>query len=207
MDKRIGCTLALLAVGFLCVWPRAANAQVEVVEARTIFVEPPDQLIEIAAGLHTYAGGLSGETRPGGTVGVRAVFNTHSRLAAEAAFTGAANPIAPDALPPGVDSAWLFRNGIEGLIRLNLATASMVQPFAAAGLGLARFDASDTALSGLEDRLVGVAPVAAGAQVYLTRDMAAGVRGEYRFGFDEDFAGVDGPIQSVDLYASLGMRF
>lgn len=157
-------------------------------EKRVVVSDEPDAVLQVGAGVNNFTVGLDDVTDPGAAWDVRAIFAPKNFLGMEAAYFGALNELS------GSDDVSLLTNGGEALIRANLGgDAGDVQPYVAAGLGIAsqdivsRDDASDSISSeDYKDSTDLLVPAAAGLDIYLADTVTIGARLGYKFYFDDE---------------------
>jgi len=120
-------------------------------------------------------------TSTGADWDVRLGIGTNSVLGAELAYVGSAQKA--DIM---IEDVTLMSHGFEGLARVNFARG-VVQPYAAAGLGWARYKVyvDDAAIDfGTDDDILTV-PAAAGVAFRLSA-VTLDLRGTYRLAFDDE---------------------
>lgn len=118
-------SLTIIAALAALVTPGLAGAA-----SSTVTVTKPATInLQVGAGAAGFSAGLNGDTDPGLSWDVRAIFGPHSPLGLEAAYFGGLNPVKSNTHDA------LESNGGEALARLNFGAATRVHPYVAAGVG------------------------------------------------------------------------
>lgn len=144
----------------------------------------------LGGGLEGYTFGLAPQLDPGVAYAARAILRPTRILGVEAAYLGSVHEV--DARGLGgeglVDGADLVRNGGQVVLTVGL-TATPVQPYVLAGVGLSDFNFRGGGLLGYDDDLVGTVPVGVGLR-FQSGQFIADARVRYAFLFEEDLPGV-----------------
>ena len=152
---------------------------------------------------------VSRSTGVGGSWSLRVTSGTRLPFAWEVAYLGGAS----DVTGPGLgDNDYLVSSTLEGSLRFNLPLrvgyATMLQPFALAGLGWSRYNLvnSDPApgrMDDVDDQLT--APLGVGL-AFGYRGFTVEARGSYRFAFDDEMFGAN-DMGTWNATMSIGAEF
>jgi hypothetical protein len=186
---------AALAVLVLGAGSALAQASVVVVdEDAEVATRPAADMqgvsVLVGGGLEGYTFDLSPQIDPGVAYAARAILRPTRVLGLEVAYQGSVHEVdAPLLGDQGlVDGADLVRNGGQVALTVGL-TATPVQPYLLAGVGLSNFNFRGGALLGYDDDLVGTVPVGVGVR-FQSGKFIADARASYSFLFEEDLPGV-----------------
>lgn len=149
----------------------------------------------VGGGVEGYTNTLASDINPGATYGALVALKPSAVLGLELGYTGAVHELDTVLLPEGSSSGPdVVRNGAQAAATVAL-TATPVQPYVLAGLGVSRYNVRGTAL-GFSDDTVGNVPVGAGLRFHIG-DFTADARVNYNFLFDQEFAAA--PTADIDL--------
>lgn len=139
--------------------------------------------VMVGGGVEGYTGSLATRVRAGGAYGATVAFKPTSVLGLEVAYSGAVNELKGGG---GVDGADIVRNGVQGVATFGLS-ATAVQPYVLAGIGVNRYDVRAPASSGFRDDTSGNIPLGGGVRSYIG-PVAIDARVTWNLLFANDFA-------------------
>ncbi|ATB30293.1 hypothetical protein [Melittangium boletus] len=121
----------------------------------------------VGGGVEGYTRGLGADIQPGAAYGATVILRPTKVVGLELGYAGASNNfdrsnVAVSEATRGPD---VMRNGGQAVATLGL-TASPVQPYLLAGLGISRYNVRATA-AGFQDDTVGNVPLGGGLRVHL----------------------------------------
>lgn len=144
-------------------------------------------------GVEGYTGGLSDSLRAGPSWGVTADLQPSAPVGLELRYQGASNQLYGSGnIFNGPRAARVVNNGGEALAKISMArnNNAIFEPFVAGGIGLTRYTLSNS-VNGFSDDNVGEVPVSAGVALHPggnSGKLTLGLRGDYNFLFDNQFA-------------------
>lgn len=143
-----------------------------------------DVNVFVKGGLSSFTGGLAEVTGAGPAWGAALNLQPFNVVGFEVGYDGSKYDL--DDARAG-SSAQLTRHGATGLIRFGFPFIERIRPFAATGLGASYVRVAGDASGLYRNDLIEEVPVVAGIE-FNTGALTAGVRGTYRFLFDERVA-------------------
>lgn len=184
--KMVACMAAVVTF-----WTGSALAQ----ERREERSDMRGLTVTVGGGVEGYTNALASDIDPGAAYGATVALKPSKVLGVEVGYSGAVNNFDSNTFPEGSTSGPdIVRNGAHAAATLAL-TATPVQPYVLAGVGLSRYNVRGTA-PGFSDDTVGSVPVGAGLRFHIG-DFTADARVNYNFLFDQEFAAV--PPADIDL--------
>lgn len=175
------------------------------------FAAPAFAAVGVTAegGVEGYTGGLSDALRAGPSWGVTADLQPKAPVGLELRYEGASNQLYGSGnVFTGPRAARVVNNGGEALAKLSLArnNNAVFEPFLAGGIGIARYSLSNS-VNGFSSDNVGEVPVSAGIALHPGKNNAGkftvGLRGDYNFMFDNQFAPNAGTVD-YGLFSKAG---
>lgn len=143
-----------------------------------------DVNVFLKGGLSSFTGELADVTGAGPAWGVALNLQPFNVVGFEVGYDGTKNDLDDDRAG---GSARLTRHGATGLVRLSPPFVERIKPFVATGLGASYVRVSDDDSGLYRNDFLEEVPVVAGLE-FNTGALTAGLRGTYRFLFDERFA-------------------
>lgn len=154
--------------------------------------------VTVGGGVEGYTNTLASDINPGAAYGATVALKPSKVVGVELGYTGAVNNFDQGLLTEGSTSGPdIVRNGAQAAATLAL-TATPVQPYVLAGVGVSRYNVRGAA-PGFRDDTVGSVPVGAGLRFHVG-DFTADARVNYNFLFDQEFAAV--PAADINLPGS-----
>jgi hypothetical protein len=186
MSKKLVAGMAVVAT----FWAGSALAQGE----RERRADMRGVTVMVGGGVEGYTSSLASDIDPGAAYGATVALKPSRVVGLELGYTGAVNNFDPSLLAEGTSGPDIVRNGAQAAATVAL-TATPVQPYLLAGVGVSRYNVRGTA-PGFRDDTVGNVPVGAGLRFHVG-DFTADARVNYNFLFDQEFAAV--PAADIDL--------
>lgn len=169
-------------VAVLSLWAGSALAQ-----GKESSADMRGLTVQVGGGVEGYTSTLGSDINPGVAYGATLVLKPTKVVGVELGYSGAVNNFDRNtvsvATSRGPD---IVRNGGQAVATLGL-TASPLQPYLLAGLGLSHYTVRNAA-AGFQNDNVGNVPVGAGVRLYIG-DFTADARVNYNVLFDQQFAG------------------
>lgn len=151
--------------------------------------------VMVGGGVEGYTNSLAADIELGAAYGATVALKPSRVLGVEVGYTGAVHDFDQDvpaqAAETGPD---IVRNGAHAAATIGL-TATPLQPYVMAGLGVSRYNIRGAA-AGFDDDTVGNVPLGAGLRFHVG-DFTADARVNYNFLFDQEFAAA--PVADIDL--------
>ncbi|MGA9522701.1 MAG: hypothetical protein WBV82_14635 [Myxococcaceae bacterium] len=138
----------------------------------------------LRGGVGDYTGDLGELTSSGPVWGVTFNVQPWNVIGLELSYNGSRNVVQDEFI---ADNPFVNRNGASGLVRLGLPFLERVRPFVGAGFGASYANVTGRAGGRYQDDLMAELPVAAGLE-FNSGGVTAGLRGTYRYLFDEAWA-------------------
>jgi len=155
-------------------------------------------VVTLGGGMEGYTGRLRSQIDPGLAWGVTANLKPSKVFGLELGYSGAANEMGNDGAfndtAEAHKGADIIRNGVDAKATFGL-TATPVQPYVMAGLGLNRYSVRATTSSFRDDWSASI-PAGLGVRTHIG-DFTADLRGTYSFLVDSDFAASEGASSSI----------
>lgn len=160
--------------------------------------------VRVLGGISGYTGDLSDVTGAGPMAGIVVEGETPALpLDIEASYQGSRLPV------DGIDGEGLWHHNLDALAKVQTEVTENLAPFVGAGVGLAYVNVSEGAEGVFlnDSDFQPMIPVAAGVELAVSDNITAGVRGTYRFIFDEEIASADDNDGMITGSLTLGGRF
>jgi opacity protein-like surface antigen len=161
----------------------------------------------LRGGVGDYTGDLGDITSAGPVWGLTFNIQPTNVIGWELSYNGSRNVVQDQFL---ANDPFVNRNGATGMVKLGLPFVQRVKPFVGAGFGASYANVTTQADGRYQDDLMEEIPLAAGIE-FNSGGITAGLRGQYRYLFDEGWAdpGLPGSPQGsfLDGELTFGARF
>lgn len=177
MKTTLWTAVAVLTLGAGGAWAR---------EGRESSANMRGLTVTLGGGVEGYTSTLGSDINPGATYGATVAIKPTKVVGLELGYTGAANNFDhATVITTNTRGPDIVRNGAQAVATVGL-TASPLQPYLLAGLGVSRYDVRGSA-TGFHDDTVGNVPLGGGLRLYMG-SFTADARLDYNVLFDQQFA-------------------